>query len=74
MWTDRYSLIDENGTELENKMNVGHIKAYLDDMKPEPGRTFTVKSEVTGYTLKVTDQTKQEEWREFADKCLRALD
>ena len=72
--TDRFVLTDENGTVLSEKELVEHIKVFLDDMKPDAGRIFKVKSEVTGFTFEVTDKTIQSDWREYADKCLMALD
>lgn len=72
--TDRFTLKDENGNIISEKTLVEHIKVVLDEMKPDAGRKFTVKSEVTGFVLEVTGTTTQEEWREYADKCLMALD
>ena len=72
--TDRFTLKDENGNIISEKTLVEHIKVVLDEMKQDAGRKFTVKSEVTGFVLEVTGTTTQEEWREYADKCLMALD
>lgn len=72
--TDRFILKDENGNTIVEKAMAEHIKVFLDEMKPEPGREFIVKSVVSGYELKVTDATTQEDWREYRDKCLMALD
>ena len=72
--TDRYVLIDENGTVLSEKALVEHIKVFLDKLELKEGSKFTVKSEVTGYVLEITEKTTQEEWRAYADKCLMALD
>ncbi len=74
MMTDRFILRDEEGKVLVEKSMVEHIKVFLDEMKPEQGRTFTIKSKVTGYEFVVSASTAAEEWREYADKCLMALD
>ena len=74
MMTDRFILKDEKGNVLAERSMAEHIKVILDDMKPEPGRRFVVESKSTVYRLEVTDETTPEDWREFADKCLMALD
>ncbi len=74
MMTDRFILRDEEGKVLVEKSMVEHIKVFLDEMKPEHGRTFTIESKVTGYEFVVSASTAAEEWREYADKCLMALD
>ncbi len=74
MSIDRFILKDENGNVLVEKSMVEHIKVFFDDMKPERGKHFTVKSEVTGFELVVSVDTTAEEWRAFSDKCLMALD
>ena len=74
MITDRFILTDESGKILTQKNMAEHIKVFLDDMKPDAGRKFKVKSEVTGFVFEVTDETTQDDWREYADKCLMALD
>ena len=71
--TDRFILKDETGTVIARKSMAEHIKVLLDDMKPESGRHFVVKSEVSGYELNVTDSTTTDDWRTYCDKCLMAL-
>ncbi len=74
MMTDRFALRDEKGNLIAEKTMVEHLKVILDEMNSEPGHSFDIRSEVTGYEFHITDSTKPEEWREFADKCLMALD
>ena len=75
MWTDSFVLTDDTGKVLAKKMHVEHIKVFLDEMNPEVGQKFTVKSEVSGYVLEVTKgKTTQEDWREYSYKCELALD
>ncbi len=72
--TDRFVLKDERGDVLVRKSMAEHIKVFIDEMKPEKGRHFIVRSEVSGYELQVTDSTTAEDWRGYIDKCLMALD
>ena len=74
MVTDRFILKDEEGNILAEKAMVEHLKVLLDDMRPEPGRRFVIKSKVTGYVFEISETTTAEDWREFSDKCLMALD
>lgn len=74
MTTDRFILTDESGKVLTEKSMVEHIKVFIDEMKPDAEKRFKVKSEVSGYVLEVTEKTTQDDWREYADKCLMALD
>ena len=74
MTTDRFVLRDEFGKVLAEKSMVEHIKVFIDEMKPDAEQRFMVKSEVSGYVFEVTDKTTQSDWREYADKCLMALE
>ena len=74
MVTDRFILKDEECNILAEKAMVEHLKVLLDDMRPEPGRRFVIKSKVTGYVFEISETTTAEDWREFSDKCLMALD
>ena len=74
MTTDRFILTDASGKVLAEKSMVEHIKVFIDEMKPNAEQRFKVKSEVSGYTFEVTNKTTQDDWREYADKCLMALD
>ena len=72
--TDRFVLWDEDGNKLTHKMMLSHIRLFIDEMHPEPGRTFIVKSDVSGYKMTITDETTIDDWREFEYQCDMALD
>ena len=57
MVTDRFILKDEEGNILAEKAMVEHLKVLLDDMRPEPGRRFVIKSKVTGYVFEISVTT-----------------
>jgi hypothetical protein len=74
MWTDTFTLTDKDGNVLNTKAKVQHLKPYLDELGIKPGEKYFIKSEITGWTFEVTSETTQQDWREFADDCLRACD
>ena len=74
MWTDRFTLTDKNGTVLGEKATLQHLKPIIDEKGLGPDDVYTIKSEVTGSVFKVTASTTIEDWRKFADDCLKASD
>ena len=74
MWTDHFVLKDKDGNVINEKNKVQHLKVFLDEKGIGEGEVYHIRSEVSGYELEVTKDTTAEEWREFADDCLRALD
>ncbi len=73
MQSDNFILRDRIGTMISHRSILGHIKVDLDNIQDKE-YPYYVKSETTGYEFHVTKDTKPEDWREFSDKCLMALD
>ena len=74
MYTDRFILTDANGEVIVEKMMAQHIKAYIDETYPDTDRNFKIKSLVSGYEMAITNETTAEDWHNYADGCLMALD
>ena len=74
MWTDHFVLKDKDGNILKEKTKVQHLKVFLDELGIGENDVYHIKSDVSGYEFEVTAKTTQEDWREYADDCLRALD
>ncbi len=72
--TDNFVLKDKDGNVLKEKMMVQHLKVFLDERGIGEDDVYYIRSEVSGNEFEVTAQTSQEEWREYADGCLRLLD
>lgn len=73
MYSDRFVLRDRIGTMISHRSMLEHIKIDFDNVQDKE-YPYYVKSDVSGYEFKVTQDTKPEDWREFSDKCLMALD
>ena len=71
---DVFTLYDEAGKLVIKKAMVQHIKVFLDEQGKGKAEKYIVHSEMTGLELEVTDDTTIEAWRNYADKCLRAMD
>ncbi len=74
MLTDNFVLKDKDGNVLKEKMMVQHLKVFLDERGIGEDDVYYIRSEVSGNELEVTAKTSQEEWRVYADGCLRLLD
>ena len=73
MYSDNFVLRDRIGTMISHRNILEHIKVDFDNVKDKE-YPYYVKSDVSGFELKITKDTKQEDWREFSNKCLMALD
>ncbi len=76
--TDEFTLYDEDGKEVLSRKMVEHIHLAIIEQGLLKGQNadkhYKVVSDVSGYELHVSKKTTQEEWREYSDKCLWALD
>ncbi len=78
MMNDEFTLYDEDGNEVMSRRMVEHINLAINEQGLLKGekreRHYTVVSDVSGYKMEVNKDTKQEDWREYAEKCAWALD
>ena len=74
MWTDKFTLTDKDGNVLGEKTILQHLQPIINEKGLGPDDVYTIKSEISGSEFKVTAATTVEEWREFADECLKSVD
>lgn len=78
MSTDDFTLYDADGREILSRKMAEHIHLAIDEQGLLEGdnadKVYTVISDVSGYELRVDQNTTAEEWRSYADRCLLALD
>jgi hypothetical protein len=72
-YVDGFTVWNANGNEVSHKAMVEHCKLDLDNISNK-SYPYKVKSEVSGYTMKVTPETTPSDWREFSYQCDMALD
>ena len=77
--SDRYALIAPDGSVFASKRMAEHLKVVFDNhMKniPKDERVYpwTIVSRETVLKLAITENTTQDDWREFFRQCQMALD
>ena len=72
MWTPTFILSDATGRELIRRKNPGLIKSYYDSELDKESVEFPLElnNDVTRSSMKITEETSAEEWREYRDSVL----
>lgn len=77
MW-DRFTLYDKDGNKIMTRSMAQHIQWSIIEHGLLEGDNadcqYTVVSRISGYKLQVDKTTTMEQWRNYADECLMALD
>jgi len=75
LFLDRYELLDTEGNIIATKPVVHHLRMIINDHGGiKPGEIYTVRSVITGRTLKVTSKTPSAAWHEFDRECAMLID
>ncbi len=73
MWTDEFSLIDNEGNVRAKKKMLGHIQSAFNEIKRSEEITYPwkVTSELAKDELVIDENTTQQDWRDYSDWCAR---
>lgn len=75
MYTDTYSLVDNDGNVRVTKHLLGHIQTDFNQIKSNEKITYPwkVTSSITENILVIDECTTQNDWREFNEYCTQLL-
>lgn len=75
MFTETYSLVDNNGNVRVTKHLLGHIQTDFNQIKSNEKITYPWKvvSSNANKSLVITSETTQNDWREFNTYCSQLL-
>ncbi len=73
MYSTEFNLVDNNGNIRATKQLLGHIQSKFSEIKASEKITYPWKitSNITKADFIITENTTQQEWRDFSEFCMR---